>query len=188
MEGMSFAPEQVRAPARDAVLFRSSPVRTFVTVFAVLVVAYVAASPVTAWIAGDSGDPWWLITVQAALIGAGVAGAYAVSARAALPTWVRVSSGGLELASQDSDPILLDWADIAAVVVRRDGLRMVLEVVPADLDSVHPVQEGDSGGPAMADTPRGPAYTADLTQIWPGPRALLREIERRRHAAPKQPG
>jgi hypothetical protein len=116
--------------------------------------------------------------LQAVLVGAAVAGAYAVSARAALPTWVRVSSGGLELAAQDSDPILLDWADIAAVVIRRDGLRTVLDVVPADLDSVHPVQEGEAGGPALADTPRGPAFTADLTQIWPSPRALRREINR----------
>ncbi|GAA4930933.1 hypothetical protein [Actinoplanes utahensis] len=180
---MSIAPEQVRAPARDAVLFRSSPARTFVTVFAVLMVAYLAVSPLIGWVAGGSGDPWWVIAAQAALVGAGVAGAYALSARAALPTWVRVSSGGLELASQDSDPILLDWSDIVTVLVRRDGLRTVLEVVPGDLDSVHPVQEGDSGGPAMADTPRGPAFIADLTQIWPSPRALMREIDRHRHAA-----
>ncbi|MEV0897638.1 hypothetical protein [Actinoplanes sp. NPDC049802] len=176
---MSLAPEEVRAPARDAVLFRSSPARTFVMVFAVLMVAYLAVSPAVDWIAGDTGDPWWVTVLQAVLIGAGVAGAYSVSARAALPTWVRVSSGGLELAAQESDPVLLDWADIAAVVIRRDGLRTVLEVVPADLDSVHPVQEGDTGGPALADTPRGPAFTADLTQIWPGPRALRREIARR---------
>ncbi|MEU8655190.1 hypothetical protein [Actinoplanes philippinensis] len=175
---MSIAPEEVRAPARDAMLFRSSPVRTFVMVFAVLMVAYVAVSPVVGWIAGDSGDPWWVTAVQAVLIGAAVAGAYAVSARAALSTWVRVSSGGLELAAQESDPVLLDWADIAAVVIRRDGLRTVLDVVPVDLDSVHPVQEGDTGGPALADTPRGPAFTADLTQIWPSPRALRRAINR----------
>lgn len=178
MGGMSIAPEEVRAPARDAVLFRSSPARTFVMVFAVLMAAYLAVSPVIGWIAGDTGDPWWVIAVQAVLVGAGVAGAYAVSARAALPTWVRVSSGGLELASQDSDPILLDWADVSAVVIHREGLRTVLEVVPADLDSVHPVQEGATGGPALTDTPRGPAFTADLTQIWPSPRALRHEINR----------
>lgn len=177
---MSIAPEEVRAPARDAMLFRSSPARTFVLVFGVLMVAYLAVSPVVGWIAGDSGDPWWVMVLQAVLIGAGVAGAYAVSARAALPTWVRVSSGGLELAAQGSDPILLDWADVAAVTVRREGLRTVLVVVPADLDSVHPVQEGDSGGPALTDTPRGPAFTADLTQIWPSPLALRRAIDRHR--------
>ncbi|BEL11381.1 hypothetical protein Q0Z83_095720 [Actinoplanes sichuanensis] len=175
---MSIAPEEVRAPARDAMLFRSSPARTFVMVFVVLMVAYLAVSPVVGWIAGDSGDPWWVTALQAVLVGAAAAGAYAVSARAALPTWVRVSSGGLELAAQESDPILLDWADIAAVVIRREGLRTVLDVVPADLDSVHQVQEGDSGGPVLADTPRGPAFTADLTQIWPSPRALRRAIDR----------
>jgi hypothetical protein len=175
---MSIAPEEVRAPARDAVLFRSSPARTFVMVFAVLMVAYLAVSPIVGWIAGDSGDPWWVSVLQAVLVGGAVAGMYALSSRAALTTWVRVSSGGLELAAQASDPILLDWADIAAVVIRRDGLRTVLDVVPADLDSVHPVQEGEAGGPALADTPRGPAFTADLTQIWPSPRALRREINR----------
>ena len=181
MGGMSIAPEEVRAPARDAVLFRSSPARTFAMVFAVLTVAYLAVSPVIARVAGDTGDPWWVTVLQAVVVGAGAAGAYAVSARAALTTWVRVSSGGLELAAQDSDPVLLDWADIAAVVIRRDGLRTVLEVVPADLDSVHPVQEGDTGGPALADTARGPAFTADLTQIWPSPRALGREVDRHLH-------
>ncbi|HWS37969.1 MAG TPA: hypothetical protein VN408_35205 [Actinoplanes sp.] len=175
---MQIAPEEVRAPARDAVLFRSSPARTFFLMFSVLMAAYLAVSPVIGWIAGDSGDPWWMIVAQALLIGAGVSGAYTLSAGAALRTWVRVSSGGLELASQDSDPILLDWADVATAVIHRDGLRTVLEVIPADLDSVHPVQEGIAGGPALTDTPGGPAYFADLTQIWPGPRALRRELNR----------
>ncbi|MBG0561670.1 hypothetical protein [Actinoplanes aureus] len=182
---MSIAPEQVEAPARDAVLFRSSPARTFIMVFAALMVAYLAVSPIVGWIAGDSGDPWWVTALQAVVIGATVAGAYALSARAALPTWVRVSAGGLELAAQDSDPILLAWPDVAAVVIRRDGLRTVLEVVPADLDSVHPVQDADHGEPLLVDTARGPAFTADLTQIWPSPRALRRELDRRMRAAGK---
>ncbi|MBW6433189.1 hypothetical protein KZ829_05460 [Actinoplanes hulinensis] len=176
---MSLTPEEVRAPARDAVVFRSSRARTFVVVFAVLMGAYLVVSPLVDWITGSAGDPWWAILLQGALIGAGFAGAYALSARAALTTWVRVSSAGLELASQESDPILLDWGDIVAVVFRRDGLRTVLEVLPAGMDSVHPVQGGATGGPALADTPRGPVFTADLTQIWPSPRALRREIARR---------
>ncbi|MFC7527905.1 hypothetical protein [Actinoplanes sp. GCM10030250] len=180
---MSIAPEEVEAPARDAVLFRSSPVRTFVTVFVVLMVAYLAVSPVVAMIAPDTGDPWWVTAAQAVVVGVTVSGAYALSARAALTTWVRVSAGGVELAAQDSDPVLLDWPDIAAVVIRRDGLRTILEVVPADLDSVHPVQDTRTGGPAMVDTPRGPAFTADLTQIWPSPRALRLELSRRMHQA-----
>ena len=73
--------------------------------------------------------------------------------------------------------------DVAAVVIRRDGLRTVLEVVPADLDSVHPVQGADHGDPLLVDTARGPAFTADLTQIWPGPQALRRELDRRMQAA-----
>jgi len=183
MEGMSIAPEQVEAPAEDAVLYRSSPARTFIAVFAILMVSYLAVSPLVALLAGDTGDSWPATVLQAVIMGAVAAGGYAISARAALTTWIRVSAGGLELAAQDSDPVLLAWPDIAAVVVRRSGLRTVLEVTPADLDSVHPVQDADAGGPAMTDTDDGPAFTADLTQIWPGPRALRRELARRMHAA-----
>jgi hypothetical protein len=31
----------------------------------------------------------------------------------------------------------------------------------------------------MTETDRGTAFTADLTQVWPGPRALRRELARR---------
>ncbi|MEV6345807.1 hypothetical protein [Actinoplanes sp. NPDC051851] len=183
---MPIAPEQVEAPARDATLFRSSPGRTFATVFAVLMLTYLVVSPAVSLIARDSGDPWWATTLQAVFVGAGCAGFYALSARAALTTWVRVSSGGLELAAQGSDPILLAWPDVAAVVVRRAGLRTVLEVVPVDMDTVHPVQGAGAGWPAQTETPRGPAFVADLSQIWPSPRALRRELARRMHdhAAP----
>ncbi|WP_229075673.1 hypothetical protein [Actinoplanes sp. DH11] len=174
---MSFAPEEVQAPARDAVLFRSSPARTFLMLFAALMVAYLVVSPVLAWLLRDAGDPWWVTTLQAVAVGAGAAGIYTVSARAALPTWVRVSEAGVELAAQDSDPVLVEWKDVAAVVIRRAGLRTILEVVPGDLDTVHQVQDTADGGPALTDTARGPAFTADLTQLWPSSRALRRELD-----------
>ncbi len=138
METMSIAPEQVEAPAADAVLFRSSPMRTFVAVFVLLMVVVRGGvadrgaagrrhrEPVVAHRAGGRRDR------------ALAAGGYAWSTRGALTTWVRVSSGGLELAAQGSDPILLAWPDIATVVVRRAGLRTVLDVTPVDLDRVHP--------------------------------------------------
>src|SRR3954451_23496896 len=109
MGGMSIAPEQVEAPARDAVLFRSSPLRTFAALFVILLLSYVAVSPVVALIVGSDGDPWWSTALQAVVIAGLVAGGYAFSPRAALTTWVRVSAGGLELAAQGSDPILLAW-------------------------------------------------------------------------------
>ena len=181
MEIMSVEPEEIEAPARDAVVFRSSPLRTFAAMFAVIVVAYLAVAPFVRLVVGDDDDPWWSAPAQAAMIGLLVAGAVALSARSSITTWVRVSAAGLELAAQGSDPVLLDWQDIRHVVVRRVGLRTVLEVTPVDLDSVHPVNGGGPGWPTMTHSPDGPAFTADLTQIWPGPRTLRRELTRRMH-------
>jgi hypothetical protein len=183
MEIMSIAPEQVAAPAEDAVLFRSSPARTFGLVFVILGVTYLATAPLVSLVLRDRGDPWWSTLLQALVVAALVAGGYAVSARSALTTWIRVSAGGLELAAQGSDPVLLAWSDVATVVIRRTGMRTVLEVTPVDLDSVHPVQGEGPGWPTMTDTATGIAFTADLTQVWPGPRALRRELDRRVAAA-----
>ncbi|KUL21926.1 hypothetical protein [Actinoplanes awajinensis] len=182
---MPIAPEEVEAPAGDSTLFRSSPGRTFVAVFAVLMLSYLAVSPIVGWIARDTGDPWWVTALQAVVVGTAVAAFYALSARAALSTWVRISAGGLELAAQGSDPVLLAWDDVAAVTVRRSGLRTVLEVTPVDMDTVHPVQGPAEGWPPLTETARGPAFVADLSQIWPGARALRRELVRRLHPYPR---
>jgi hypothetical protein len=183
MEGMSIPPDEVEAPADDAVLFRSSPWRTFAVLSGTLLTAYILVSPLVALVLGAPDEPWWSTLLQGAVIAIVVSGAYALTARSALSTWVRASSGGLELAAQGSDPVLLAWPDIDHVVVRRDGLRTVLDVTPVDLDRVHPVSEEDEGWPAIRDDdadPAGrPAFTADLTQVWPGPRALRRELARR---------
>ncbi len=178
---MSVPPEEVAAPADDAVVFRSSPVRMFVAMFAVLVVAYLAVSPLVGMLLDGADDPWWQTGAQAVVIGGLVAGALTLSARSSLTTWIRVSGAGLELAAQGSDPVLLAWPDVAHVVVRRAGVRTVLEVTPVDLDRVHPVDDEGPGWPTMTETATGTAFTADLTQIWPGPRALRRELSRRLH-------
>ena len=172
---MSVAPEDVEAPADDTILFRSSPARTFAAMLVVIVIAYLAVSPLVRMVLADADDPWWLTLIQAGVIGVLVAGAFAFSARSSLSTWVRVSSAGLELAAQGSDPVWLAWADIQHVVVRRSGARTILEVTPVDLDRVHDVEGEEAGGPAMDGT----AFTADLSQLWPGPRRLRREIEKR---------
>jgi hypothetical protein len=135
-------------------------------------------SPIVALAVGGTGNPWWQTAVQAAVIAGLASAAYAYSTRASLTTWVRISSGGLELAAPESDPILLAWPDIAHVTVRRVGLRNVLDVTPVDLDRVHPVQDEAVGWPAMTETPDGPAFTADLSEVWPGPRRLRRELAR----------
>jgi hypothetical protein len=185
MKGMSIAPEQVAAPAADTVLFRSSPWRTFAAVFALLMISFGAVSPLAALLAGGTGNPWWQTGLQAGGVSVVAAGLYAWSTRGALKTWIRISSGGLEVAAQDSDPILLAWPDIAHVRVRRRGIRSIMEVTPRDLDRVHPVQGDGPGGPAMTETADGPAYTADLSELWPGPRALRRELAR--HLPPETP-
>ena len=176
---MSIAPEEVEAPAGHAVVFRSSPARTFLAVFAILAMAYLAASPLVDLLAGDGGGPWWSVVLQAVVLAAVVSGALAFTARSSLSTWIRISDGGLEMAAQGSDPIYLAWPDIVTAVVRRTGLRTVLDVVPVDLDTVHPVQGPGAGWPTLTETERGTAFTADLTQVWPGPRALRRELARR---------
>jgi hypothetical protein len=182
---MSIPPDEVEAPADDAVLFRSSPLRTFALLSGIVLVAYVIVSPLVALFLGAPDESWWSVLAQGAVVAVVVAGAYAMTSRSALSTWVRASSGGLELAAQGSDPVLLAWPDIDHVVVRRDGLRTMLDVTPVDLDRVHPVSDEAEGWPTIRDDeedPLGrPAFTADLTQVWPGPRALRRELARRMH-------
>jgi hypothetical protein len=105
---MSIAPEQVEAPARDAVLFKSSPVRTFLALFLLLMVSFALVAPLVALLGeGGVGNRWWQTAAQAAVVAALAAGAYAYSTRGSLRTWVRISSAGLELAAQESDPIML---------------------------------------------------------------------------------
>ena len=173
---MPIAPEEVEPPAPDAVLFRSSPVRTFLAIFGTLLVAYLAISPL-AGLLFDSDDRWWETVAEGLLLAGLVAGLLVFTARSSLTTWVRTSAGGLELAAQGSDPILLAWSDIEAAEVHRAGPRTVLTVTPVDFDRVHPVQGEHEGWPTVAAT--GTAFTADLTQIWPGPRGLRRELARR---------
>lgn len=180
---MSITPDEVAAPAGHCTLFRSSPVRTFAAVFVILAVAYAAAGPLVDLIVGGDRDPWWSTVPQGVVLGALVAAGCAYTARSSISTWVRVSDGGVELAAQGSDPVFLTWPDIAEVAVRRTGLRTVLELTPVDLDRVHPVQEGGAGWPALTETGRGTAFTADLTQVWPGPRALRRALTLARRSA-----
>jgi hypothetical protein len=179
MGTMSIPPDQVTAPAGDAALFRSSPLRTGVALFGALVTAYLAVAGLGDLVLGDPAEPWWSTLAQAVIVSATVVGVYLVTARSSLATWVRVSDGGLELAALGSDPVLLAWSDVADAVVRRSGLRSVLEVRPVDLDRVHPVQGTGEGWPPLTETQAGPVFLADLTQVWPGPRALRRELSRR---------
>jgi hypothetical protein len=176
---MSMAPEQVEAPAGHAVLFRSSPLRTFAAMAVIMGCTYMVATPLADLALGADDHSWWSTSLQALVLGVLVAAALSLTARASLKTWIRVSDGGIEMAAQGSDPIWLAWPDIASAVVRRNRMRTILEVTPVGLDTVHPVQDAGPGWPSMIDTAGGTAFTADLTQVWPGPRALRRELSRR---------
>ena len=147
--------------------------------FVILAVTCLVTAPLVALVTGDADEPWWSTVLQAAVIAALVAGAYVISARSALHTWIRVSGGGLELAAQDSDPVWLAWDDIESVTIHRSGLRTVFEVVPTEFDRVHPVPDEGPGWPTLTETTSGTAFLADLTQVWPGPRALRRELAHR---------
>ncbi|GGL19267.1 hypothetical protein [Mangrovihabitans endophyticus] len=176
-------PEQVTEPPGETKLFRSAPLRTFLVFFVIMLVVYVAVSPLVDLVLGASPDSWRATLAQGAIVAALVAGGWAVTARSARATWVRTSDDGLEIASQGSDPVMLHWADVDAAVVHRRGTRMVLEVMPSDMDRVHPVQDNDNGWPAMTETESGTAFTVELSQVWPGPRALRRELARHLTAA-----
>lgn len=171
-------PDDVTAPAADSRLFRSSPTLYFLILVPATLLAVTAASLLIDLLDG-AGLSWRQLGVRAAALlpftaaGAGLV-AWQIRRR---PTWVRISSGGIELAVQGSDPILLDWSEIVCARVHRRGLRAVLDVVPADPDTVR------STGPhrvlpRMRDTADGTAFTADIVFLRPGPTALQAALAR----------
>lgn len=81
------------------------------------------------------------------------------------PTWVRVSCGGIELAANGSDPILLDRSEIVCARVRRRGLRAVPDVVPADPDTVRSTDPAENCYRRATPTtgPRSPSKSGVCT-------------------------
>ena len=172
MEGMSIAPEEVEAPAADAVLFRSSPVRDVRRRL-----PGARWSPTwpsrrwwrCCWAAPD--DPWWLTLLQAAVIGALVAGALRlISPASSLTTWVRVSRAAWSWPPRAATRCCWPGRTSPHVAVRRAGA--------AHRAGRHPGRPGPGAsgartraraGPTMTETAAGTAFTADLTQVWPGP-------------------
>ncbi len=89
-------------------------------------------------------------------------------------TWVRTSATGLELTTAGSDPIYMEWENVAQARVRRTLLGRVFEVTPIDMTRVRQVQDSNGMPPI-----RNRAFTADLTGVAPGPRKLRNELARR---------
>ncbi len=171
-------PDEVTAPAPDAQLFRPSAAWTFLVIFAVAVPVMTAANLLLDLPDGQSlgwhqlgkaaGDslPYCLLAATAA--------AWQIRRRR---SWVRISSGGIELAAYAAGPIVLDWAEITSVRVHRRGLRAVLDVVPADVDAVRSVEPARDL-PQMRDTADGTAFTVEVSFLRPGLAALRTSLAR----------
>jgi hypothetical protein len=153
--------------------FRTSRMRTFGLMFTCFLLAWPVGIAVTWLLSGSAPDPWWGVLLQGVLVGAVVGAVLAFLTPGWKPTWIRTSAAGLEMSAVGSDPIHLEWTDIARVEVRRKLLSQVLEVTPADMDRVTRVREGN-GMPRSRDG----VFPVDLSRISPGPRALRAEIAR----------
>lgn len=117
---MTTSPEDVAAPADDTLVFRTSRARIFAfTIIGFLVVWPAGNLMASWWLGDDTADPWWSVLLQAALTGTAVAALSPFIAPGRPQTWIRTSSGGLELSSAGGDPILLAWDDISHIQVRR---------------------------------------------------------------------
>ena len=172
-------PDDVTAPAADTRLFRSSP--TWVTLILLCVAVPVAAfaslglelldgAAMSRRLMAEAVVDVLPYTVVAALVTV-----WQLSRRR---TWVRISSGGMELAAHGGDPVLLDWSEIVSARVRRRWLWAVLEVVPVDLDTVRSVDPGRDL-PRVRETDAGTAFTVEAGILRPGPTALRAELARR---------
>lgn len=171
---MAAGPEDVAAPAADVTVFRTSRRQMFTSLFVGFSIMWPIADAGMSRLLGDAdADPWWGVLLQAVCTGALFAALMTYVAPVQRPTWVRTSSGGLEVSAPGSDPIHIAWTDITHVEVRRTGLRWTLEVTPVDPGRVNQVHDGNSM-PRMRDG----VITVDLSWTAPGPRSLRREVNR----------
>ena len=171
-------PDDVAAPAADAVLFHSAPGWVFLTTLLVAV-PIMAAGGVLIELLDGAGLGWrdWAAAAADALPLALLIAALAAAQVWQRRTWVRISSGGVELAARGGDPVLLDWAEIVSARVRRRWLWTVLDVVPVDPYNVRSV-EPQRDPPRMRDTGYGAAFTVEVGGLRPGPAALRAALAR----------
>nr|BFE74965.1 hypothetical protein GCM10020092_082660 [Actinoplanes digitatis] len=124
------------APAPDAVLFRSSTLRSLLILVATTVAAWVLAKVLISALVGhgvgwgDLGSSLLFPMVVPLTVFGGTAWQ-----QRGRPTWIRVSGLGIELA-QRGDPVFVPWSQIAEARVRRRWVFAVLEITPADLYAV----------------------------------------------------
>ncbi|HLL64426.1 MAG TPA: hypothetical protein VK453_01630 [Micromonosporaceae bacterium] len=171
-------PDDVTAPAADARLFRSSPTWLFVIVVLLTLPTNVGLQLLLQLLDGaPAGSPQAAEALPSALAFAVMAGGAAAWLLWRRRTWVRISSGGIELAALGGDPILLDWSEIVAVRVRGHWLRTVLDVVPVALHAVRSAEPARDL-PRVRDTADGAAFSVDVGALRPGPATLRAELAR----------
>lgn len=172
------SPDEVTAPAPDAQLFRSSPTWAFLVIlFLVMPVFAIIDLLLDLPEGADLGWRQVSETVGNSLLFALVAAGAAAWQIRRRRTWVRISSGGIELAADGGDPILIDWSEIICARIRRRGLWAVLDVVPTDPDTVRSTNP-HRDLPRMRDTPDGTAFTVPAGGLRPRPAALRTALAR----------
>ncbi|MFI1997014.1 hypothetical protein [Actinoplanes sp. NPDC020271] len=178
----SLGPGDVAVPTAGAVLFRHSMLRALFVVVSVMILAWALSMPLTSALLGhptgwdvlDSFPPLFLLP---GAIGFGIG---ALRQRTH-PTWIRVSTLGIELA-QRGDPVFVPWSNVMTARVRRRWIFAVLDVIPADPNTVSAVRPSRylprfryKHGVAM--------FRIEVGTIWPGRRNLQAALVRYRQTA-----
>lgn len=161
-------PEQVPPPAADAAEFRSRAGYTFGVQLGIVAGVWFPALAVVQLVFVGTW-PWsmWLATAVGAVASAG----FSTLLSRRRPTWVRVSSAGLELAIRGSNPVLLPWPGIASVRWRRRFGSSVLEITPMSWQAVR--IRADAGPlPTPAIRHSQPVFIVDAWLLRPGRAAL----------------
>ncbi|WIM99814.1 hypothetical protein ACTOB_003479 [Actinoplanes oblitus] len=176
----SLGPGDVTAPISDAMLFRHSVLRALFILVPVMIVAWALSMMLASTLLGHPVG-WGIHDfLPPPLVGMAVGFGVGALRQRRRPTWIRVSSLGIELA-QRGDPVFVPWSSITAARVRRRWIFAVLEVIPADLHAVKAVLPS----PYLPRVwyKRGVAmFRIEVGMIRPGLRDLRAALVQYRHA------
>jgi hypothetical protein len=162
----------------DAIQFRSSVAWSLTFCVLLTVGSSIGVQALIWWLSGGHVD--WVLaagTVASLTIVVLITGGVTASQLRRRPTWIWVSSIGIEMVFRGGDPVLLAWSEIDAARVRRRGPFAVVNVVPADLYLVRCVLPSRDL-PPIRNTAAGAAFTIDVGLLRPGPDALRGALAR----------